>query len=305
MEPAGRTSARHRARPERHGRPAGVRATDGGRRAAGSRGVGSAGGHVLRRRRPRPDRQGRARPAGRAAIAGGARRPECPAAARRERPGEHDLRLPARRAHVPRRDAGAPRAHGRPIVPDDRGRGLDPARRRRRGGRHPGRRAAGVGEGPRGAVDRRRLDPRPAGADRRHPRWWRPSRPSCACASSSTWRPRSPARCPRRGACSRSGPCSTRRRPSAVPRGTSPWRSSTSTRASTAAGTPGRSAGWRPTGTASCASRCGAGSSTTREPRLFAGCGIVADSDPDAEWEESRIKLRAVVSALGIPGDEP
>ena len=38
---------------------------------------------------------------------------------------------------------------------------------------------------------------------------------------------------------------------------------------------------------------------------LFAGCGIVADSDPEAEWEESRIKLRAVVSALGSPGDEP
>ncbi|OGO56921.1 MAG: hypothetical protein A2V85_09560 [Chloroflexi bacterium RBG_16_72_14] len=37
---------------------------------------------------------------------------------------------------------------------------------------------------------------------------------------------------------------------------------------------------------------------------LFAGCGIVADSDPDAEWEESRIKLRAVVSALGIPGPD-
>jgi isochorismate synthase len=37
---------------------------------------------------------------------------------------------------------------------------------------------------------------------------------------------------------------------------------------------------------------------------LFAGCGIVADSDPDLEWEESRIKLRAVVSALGIPEDE-
>jgi isochorismate synthase len=32
---------------------------------------------------------------------------------------------------------------------------------------------------------------------------------------------------------------------------------------------------------------------------LFAGCGIVADSDPAQEWEESRIKLRAVVSALG------
>jgi isochorismate synthase len=37
---------------------------------------------------------------------------------------------------------------------------------------------------------------------------------------------------------------------------------------------------------------------------LFAGCGIVADSDPDLEWEESRIKLRAVISALGVPGDE-
>ncbi len=37
---------------------------------------------------------------------------------------------------------------------------------------------------------------------------------------------------------------------------------------------------------------------------LFAGCGIVADSDPEREWEESRIKLRAVISALGIPGDE-
>ena len=37
---------------------------------------------------------------------------------------------------------------------------------------------------------------------------------------------------------------------------------------------------------------------------LFAGCGIVADSDPDLEWEESRIKLRAVVSALGMPVDE-
>ena len=37
---------------------------------------------------------------------------------------------------------------------------------------------------------------------------------------------------------------------------------------------------------------------------LFAGCGIVGDSDPDLEWEESRIKLRAVISALGIPEDE-
>lgn len=32
---------------------------------------------------------------------------------------------------------------------------------------------------------------------------------------------------------------------------------------------------------------------------LFAGCGIVADSDPQREWEESLIKLRTLASALG------
>ena len=36
---------------------------------------------------------------------------------------------------------------------------------------------------------------------------------------------------------------------------------------------------------------------------LFAGCGIVADSDPDREWEESRIKMRAVATALGRAGE--
>ena len=43
--------------------------------------------------------------------------------------------------------------------------------------------------------------------------------------------------------------------------------------------------------------RCGivAGQAAT----LFAGCGIVADSDPAAEWEESRLKLRPLASALG------
>ncbi len=34
--------------------------------------------------------------------------------------------------------------------------------------------------------------------------------------------------------------------------------------------------------------------------RLFAGCGIVAQSDPRAELEEARLKLRPVRSALGI-----
>ena len=36
-----------------------------------------------------------------------------------------------------------------------------------------------------------------------------------------------------------------------------------------------------------------------RAATLFAGCGIVADSDPAREWEESRMKLRPVASALG------
>jgi isochorismate synthase len=42
-----------------------------------------------------------------------------------------------------------------------------------------------------------------------------------------------------------------------------------------------------------------------RRVTLYAGCGIVADSDPDREWEESRIKMRAVAAALGRAGDEP
>ncbi len=36
------------------------------------------------------------------------------------------------------------------------------------------------------------------------------------------------------------------------------------------------------------------------EVLLFAGCGIVADSDPDQEYAESRLKLRPVLSAMGI-----
>ncbi len=42
-----------------------------------------------------------------------------------------------------------------------------------------------------------------------------------------------------------------------------------------------------------------------RQATLFAGCGIVADSDPDREWEESRLKMRAMGAALGrIAGDD-
>lgn len=43
--------------------------------------------------------------------------------------------------------------------------------------------------------------------------------------------------------------------------------------------------------------RCGL--VTGRKAVLFAGCGIVADSDPGREWEESRLKLRAMGAALG------
>jgi salicylate biosynthesis isochorismate synthase/menaquinone-specific isochorismate synthase len=36
-----------------------------------------------------------------------------------------------------------------------------------------------------------------------------------------------------------------------------------------------------------------------REATLFAGCGIVAASDPERELTETRIKLRAMLEALG------
>ena len=44
------------------------------------------------------------------------------------------------------------------------------------------------------------------------------------------------------------------------------------------------------------------------EAWLFAGCGIVAGSDPAREYEETRLKLRPLLAALGVepaPGEEP
>ena len=38
--------------------------------------------------------------------------------------------------------------------------------------------------------------------------------------------------------------------------------------------------------------------------RLFAGAGIVAGSDPEAEWEETRIKFQPVLQALAESGAE-
>lgn len=37
---------------------------------------------------------------------------------------------------------------------------------------------------------------------------------------------------------------------------------------------------------------------TETEAHFFAGCGIVADSDPEAEWEETNLKLKPMLSAL-------
>ena len=41
-----------------------------------------------------------------------------------------------------------------------------------------------------------------------------------------------------------------------------------------------------------------------RDAVLFAGCGIVADSDPAREWDESRLKLRTMTAALGGVAEE-
>lgn len=39
-----------------------------------------------------------------------------------------------------------------------------------------------------------------------------------------------------------------------------------------------------------------------RHVAYHAGCGIVADSDPELEWDESAAKARAFLAALGVPG---
>jgi len=36
-----------------------------------------------------------------------------------------------------------------------------------------------------------------------------------------------------------------------------------------------------------------------REAVLFAGCGIMGDSDPEAEWDETRVKMTPMLSAIG------
>ncbi len=40
------------------------------------------------------------------------------------------------------------------------------------------------------------------------------------------------------------------------------------------------------------------------EALLYAGCGIMADSEPEDEYEESALKLRAMLAAIGLAGQE-
>ena len=165
------------AEPERDRRDAGVRAARGSARSSRptTSGGGSSGCTPGAVGRGRIDKVVLARRVG-PPVAGRARRAERAPPPRRERAREHDLRVPARRADVPRRHARAARPDRGPDVPDRRRRGHDPARR----GSPPrtrelARRLLASREGPRGARDRRRRDPRPARAGRRLARRSRPS----------------------------------------------------------------------------------------------------------------------------------
>ncbi len=41
-----------------------------------------------------------------------------------------------------------------------------------------------------------------------------------------------------------------------------------------------------------------------REASIFAGCGVVGDSEPLSEYEETKVKLKPMLSALGVEQDE-
>ena len=132
-----------------------------------------------------------------------------------------------------------------------------------------------------------------------------PRRPRSRCSARSRTSPRrSAARLARRRR-----PSALDARPAAAPdaRGRrhahAPPRSTRSarSRASTAGATPARSAGSTPAATASGPSRCAAPSSTAPAPGCVAGAGIVAGSDPDAEWAETQAKLEPMLRALVRP----
>ena len=100
----------------------------------------------------------------------------------------------------------------------------------------------------------------------------------------------------------------TRRPPSAAPRPRSPRQLIAELEGMDRG--PVRRAGrldGRAAATASGASRCAAPQVDPADPhrlRLFAGCGIVAGSDPEAELAESEAKLVPMRDAL-VPGEGP
>ena len=86
--------------------------------------------------------------------------------------------------------------------------------------------------------------------------------------------------------------------PSAASRATRRCGRSRSSSPSRGTPTRGRSAGWTPPATGCGRSRSDARSSNGSTARLFAGAGIVADSDPAAELDETERKFRAFLDSL-------
>ena len=216
-------------------------------RAAWERTVGLFAGSG----RPRPDRQGRAGTARRASVP---RRISTSWRRCGTWPGPPRKARPSRSPGMGRPSWARPRSassarSGRSFetvaIAGSAARGRGPGR-----GRPACRGPPREREGARGTRRRRRHAPDQPHADRRDARRRRRAGDPAAAATSSTWRPRSPARCATRPACSRWPAACTRRRRSAGRRATSRSGSSRSTRRSIAAGTPVRSAGSAPTATA-------------------------------------------------------
>ena len=262
---------------------------------------------VVRRGRPQATRRARGgdAPQGRAGPRGRRSRPTRPCAAA---PCSRGSAAPTRRAtSSPSTASSAPAPScswpgvGDVVRGPPHGRHRTPQRRPRHR-RPPRRRAARVDQGPRGAPAHHRHGARHAAAlvlvprrggravDRRHGQRAAPGH-----------RGRGPAVAPA-GVGARAGGRAApdpggRRRPREAPlehdrraRGARPR-----------VATPGRSAGSTPPATASGRSASAAPSSTARRARLFAGVGVVADSDPAAELAETRAKLQAVLGALIRP----
>ena len=97
------------------------------------------------------------------------------------------------------------------------------------------------------------------------------------------------------------GAPSSRRRRSAATRAPTALAMIAELEASTAVATAGRSAGSTPTATAQWAVGIRCAEIDGPRARLFAGVGVVAGSDPDAELAETQAKFQAMLSAIVRP----